>query len=156
MHTCMLAVSLYQLYYIHPGCLRNEITILSTNTTLLPLNSITALQADRPKYPVEDIVSRGPGKFWCTTGDGVNYVNMTFSQPVVVESIFHVGATSMMSTVEHYVSSFSMFYSPTENGPLQLYPTVRTLLIFHLHVVYTCIILSFCTEFHGNVSWLCI
>ena len=125
-----LAIVAYECMYnisnlfIIPGCLRNEITILSTNTTLLPLTSITALQADQPEYPVEDIVSRGPGKLWCTTGNGINYVNMTFSQPVVVESIFHQGAISLPLHVEHYVSSFSILYSSTEDGPLQLYPTV--------------------------------
>ena len=124
MHTCCFTISAIVII-IHSGCLRNEITVLSANTTLLPRKTITALQADQSSYPVEDIVSHTPGNFWCTTGNGTTYVNMMFSQPVVVESIFHRGAINQLNGKHVYVSSFSILYSSTENGPLQLYPTVR-------------------------------
>ena len=60
---------------------------------------------------------------WCTNNGNGNYVNMTFSQPVVIDGISSRGATSDNSQVHHYVSDFTMLYSKTVNGPLQLYST---------------------------------
>lgn len=107
----------------HSGCPSNE--LISSNRKLLPLTNITALHADQPKYPVENIVESS--MLWCSTaGNGVNYVNMTFNQPVVLEGLISHGATSNIGTlaIEHYVSDFSVLYSKTENGSLQQYPSV--------------------------------
>lgn len=107
----------------HSGCPRNE--LISSNRKLLPLTSITAFHADQPGYPVGNIVESS--MLWCSTaGDGVNYVNMTFSQPVVLEGLISHGATSNIGTLklEHYVSDFSVLYSKKENASLQLYPSV--------------------------------
>ena len=50
---------------------------------------------------------------------------MTFSQPVVLEGLISQGATSNMGARQHYVSGFSIYvYSKSENGSLQLYPSV--------------------------------
>ena len=93
---------------------------------MLPIENVRALRASLPTlYPVENIV--GSSTPWCTAGDigpEVNYVNMTFSQPVVLEGLISQGATSNMGTLQHYVSGFSILYSKTENGSLQLYPSV--------------------------------
>ena len=68
-------------------------------------------------FPLEDIVTN----FWCASSGTGNYVNMTFSQPVVLEGILSSGATSNNNRVRHYVSDFAIFYSNTVDGPLRLY-----------------------------------
>ena len=106
----------------HLGCFRNE--LISLDRKLLPLTNIRALHADQLAYPVENIVESS--MVWCSTAGngGVNYVNMTFSKPVVLEGLISHGATSNMGTIQHYVSGFSILYSKAENGSLQLYPSV--------------------------------
>ena len=105
-------------YCFYLGCSRNE--LISSDRKLLPVENIRALRASLQTYPVENIVESST--LWCTEGDGVNYVNMTFSQPVVLEGLISQGGNSNMG--QHYVSGFSILYSKTENGSLQLYPSV--------------------------------
>ena len=42
----------------------------------------------------------------------------------VLEGLISQGATSNMGTLQHCVSGFSILYSKTENGSLQVYPSV--------------------------------
>ena len=98
------------------GCLRNR--EISKDTALLSAkDNITAFRDSLPLYPVKNITKA----FWCDNIGIGNYVNMIFSQPVVIEGIISSGATSNNSQVQHYVSSFTILHSATVNGPLQLY-----------------------------------
>ena len=98
------------------GCLKNR--EISKDTALLSATyNITAFRDSIPLYPVKNITKA----FWCDNIGIGNYVNMIFSQPVIIEGILSSGATSNNSQVQHYVSSFTILHSKTVNGPLQLY-----------------------------------
>ena len=102
---------------------------------------------------MENIVKR----FWCATDRTGNYVNMTFSQPVVIEGIISSGATSNNSQVYHYVSDFTILHSKTVNGPLKFYSAeVSVYKLCKLHIISIIVLMLVsnvaCTlEFHCNV-----
>ena len=97
---------------------------LSRNRSLLPLNDITALQgaAGQMGFSLEQIVSSRLNEFWCASVTGRNYVNMTFTEPVVVEGIISSGAFSTGNV--HFVSNFSVLFSRDISGQLKLYNRV--------------------------------
>ena len=120
------------------GCLRSR--IISDETTLLsPTHNITAFydSTSIPSYPVKNISKA----LWCTNIGIGNYVNLTFSQPVIIEGILSSGGTSNNSQVHHYVSDFTILYSKTVNGPLQLYSTEAV-----SNNAYTTIIITYCNR----------
>ena len=68
------------------------------------------------------------GSIWCTSDEDGNHINMTFSQPIVMEGFFSNGGTStdnLGRSFVHYVSNFSILYSESMDGPLHHYPSVR-------------------------------
>ena len=90
------------------GCLKNR--EISKDTALLSATyNITAFRDSIPLYPVKNITKA----FWCDNIGIGNYVNMIFSQPVIIEGILSSGATSNNSQVQHYVSSF--YYIALQN-----------------------------------------
>ena len=76
-------------------------------------------------------------------------MNMTFSQPVILEGVISSGATS--NSGPHYVSDFTILYSKTVNGPLQLYSAqVSRKILIRCHLNFLCCV--HCIEFYCNVS----
>ena len=102
--------------------------LVSYNRGLLPLDDITALQgaAGLMEFSLEQVVSSLPDEFWCAKASTGNYVNMTFTQPIVVEGIISSGAVSSSPIAPnvHYVSNFSILFSRGISGQLQLYNRV--------------------------------
>lgn len=116
------------------GCRHNEVI-----SNLLQPDDVTALFGNTPFHIVEQSLS-----FWCIFGQDGNHINMTFSQPVVMEEFTTNGGTSFSGTVtvEHYVSNFSILYSESMDGPLHRYPSVRIMCTGYTNL---CILISFLT-----------
>ena len=126
-HACLLRSMTKHsaLSYYLAGCSRD--VFVSRNRSLLPLDDITVLQgaAGDMGFSFEQIVSPLSNEFWCANATAGNYVNMTFTQPVVVEGIISSGAFTLGTTnVLHYVSNFSILFSRDINGQLELYNRV--------------------------------
>lgn len=108
----------------HLGCRQNQ-ELISTNAELLQPANVTTLRTNTLNEPPSRIVDLSlPG--WCTSVETGNHVNMTFTQPVVVEGIQSIGFSAMVgnNVRQYFVSRFSILYSQNEDGPLQLYSRV--------------------------------
>ena len=103
-----------QLTFHAAGCRKSE--FLATNRTLLPLNNIVALNFIlNQMYPLVGFVDQSKN-IWCSSFPGSNnHVNMTFTEPVVVEAI-----TSHGEFNEGFVSNFSVFVSPSLDSDKKL------------------------------------
>ena len=116
---------------LRSGCRRNEVI----SNLLQPDNVTARFQiSGNPPFRIVD-------QFWCTPDQDGNHINMTFSQPIVMEGFFSNGATSTDNfgqTLQHYISNFSILYSESKDGPLQLYPTVC---MYRLYIMHTNIVL---------------
>ena len=110
-------------HHDHAGC-NGEYVFVSRNRSLLPLDDITALQgaAGQMGFSLERVVSPVSSEFWCASVTAGNYVNMTFTEPIVVEGIISSGAFSTGNV--HFVSNFSILFSQDISGQLQLYNRV--------------------------------
>ena len=108
------------------GCRQNQ-ELISTNAGLLQPASITVLRTNTLNEPLSNIVDLSRHG-WCTSVETGNHVNMTFTQPVVVEGIQSIGISAVVSGTSiirhYYVSRFSILYSQSKDDPLQLYPRV--------------------------------
>ena len=107
----------------HAGC-RTAVRI-STDRTILPLQDITALRPGSFS-PLFRIVSSSDEEQWCAntanSGPAVgNYINLTFSESILVEAIVSRGHNVGEQPV--FVSSFSILHSLGTN-PLQQYNKV--------------------------------
>ena len=93
-------------------------------TNLIQPNNVTARFQTSGQPPFRIVEQSG----WCTPGQDGNHINMTFSQPIVMEGFFSNGGTSTDNfgqIFEHYISNFSILYSESKDGPLHRYPSVR-------------------------------
>ena len=95
-----------------PVCPPNSQLFISDSRSLLPLENIQA-SSESQIFPSVDIVNAASG--WCTSPDAPSfigeYVNFTFTQPVVLTMI----ASSSFFT-SHYVNNFTIQYSPSEDN----------------------------------------
>ena len=114
MRQCTLIVVHLQLDWalmnspLPPVCPPNNQLFISDNRSLLPLENIQA-SSESPLYPTANIANSG----WCTNAPSFigEYVNFTFTQPVVLTMIL-----SSSVFIGHYVNNFSIAYSPSEDG----------------------------------------
>ena len=107
------------------GC--REAAKISTNRVLLPLQSITALRPGSFS-PLFRIVSSNDDERWCAntenSGPAVgNHINMSFTEPILIEAIVTRGHTVGDQPV--FISSFSIFHQ-IGTVPLQQYEKVKT------------------------------
>ena len=73
-------------------------------------------------FSLEQVVSPVTNELWCASATTKNYVNMTFTEQVVVEGIISSGRTSPGNV--HFVSNLSILFSRDINVQLQLYGRV--------------------------------
>ena len=126
--TCMLTVINDETLALFAGCNR-DVEIVSHNRGLLPLDGINALQgaAGQMGFSLDQVVSPMLNEFWCASVTAGNYVNMTFTEPILVEGIISSGAATTRTPLPallHYVSNFSILFSQDISGQLQLYDRV--------------------------------
>ena len=120
------------------GCRRNY--VISSNTAILPPENIAVLREFQ--VPASNVLALDSEQLpWCTsmsTTDIIgNYVNVTFSQPVLVEGMLSYGSASTANDTFfwNYKSSISLWYLKNENGPL-IYHSVRHLWWFCIKEKY--------------------
>ena len=117
------------------GC--REAVKISTNRVLLPLQAVTALRPGSFS-PLFRIVSSSDDEQWCAntenSGPAVgNHVNMSFTEPILVEAIVTRGHTVGDQPV--FISSFSIFHQ-LGTVPFQQYNKVSTTIISSSNNIY--------------------
>ena len=107
-----------------PECPRTRVQIISRNTTLLSLSTITATRF-YSDFPPSYFGNFTPA-VWCASPRAPNpNISLTFSQPVLITGFIPGGYSGNDGSNREYVTNFNLRYSQTLDGNDFSSPQVR-------------------------------